>query len=123
VILSGAIIYNTIHISLQEQQREIATLLTIGTDNRKLIRNTTIENTAITLIGTILGLIFGWILLFFFLKVILNMEFFRIQLFISFNTMLTAFVMTYIGVLIAQFFPLRQVLNLNLAEATKERVV
>ncbi|MHA1513388.1 MAG: ABC transporter permease [Candidatus Hodarchaeales archaeon] len=123
VILSGAIIYNTIHINLQEQQREIATLLTIGTDNRKLIRNTTIENTAITLIGTILGLIFGWLLLFFFLKVVLNMEFFRIQMFISFNTMLTAFVMTYIGVLIAQFFPLRRVLNLNLAEATKERVV
>ena len=85
--------------------------------------DTTIENTAITLIGTILGLIFGWILLLFFLKVVLNMEFFRIQLFISVNTMLTAFVMTYIGVLIAQFFPLRRVLNLNLAEATKERVV
>ena len=123
VLLSCAIIYNTIYISLQEQQREIATLKTIGTDNRTLIRNITLENTAITFIGTILGVIFGWILLWFLMSVMLNMEFFRIQLFISFNTMLTSFILTYIGVLIAQFFPLRRVLNLNLAEATKERVV
>ena len=123
VLLSCAIIYNTIYINLQEQQREIATLLTIGTDNRKLIRNVTLENTAITLIGTFFGIIFGWILLWFFMRVILNMEFFRIQLFISFETMVISFVLTFIGVLIAQYFPLRRVLNLNLAEATKERVV
>ena len=123
VLLSCAIIYNTIYINLQEQQREIATLLTIGTDNRKLIRNVTLENTAITLIGTFFGIIFGWILLWFFMRVILNMEFFRIQLFISFETIVISFVLTFIGVLIAQYFPLRRVLNLNLAEATKERVV
>jgi putative ABC transport system permease protein len=123
VLLSAAIIYNTIYISLQEQQREIATLLTIGTDNRTLIKNITLENTVTTLIGTVFGLIFGYILLWFFMSVILNMEFFRIQLFISFNTMVTSFILTYIGVLVAQFFPLRRVLNLNLAEATKERVV
>ena len=123
VLLSCAIIYNTIFISLQEQQRELATLKTIGTDNRTLIRNITLENTVITFVGTILGVILGWILLWLMMSVILNMEFFRIQLFISFNTMITSFVMTYIGVLIAQYFPLRRVLNLNLAEATKERVV
>ncbi|MHA1975269.1 MAG: ABC transporter permease [Candidatus Hodarchaeales archaeon] len=123
VILSCAIVYNTIYISLQEQQREIATLLTIGTDNRKLIRNITVENTVITLVGTVLGLIFGWIMLWFFMRVILDMEFFRIKLIISINTMITSFVLTYIGVLVAQYFPLRKTLNLNLAEATKERVV
>lgn len=123
VILSCAIVYNTIYISLQEQQREIATLLTIGTNNRKLIRNVTVENTVITLVGTVFGLIFGWIMLWFFMRVILDMEFFRIKLFISNNTIFTSFIMTYIGVLIAQYFPLRRMLNLNLAEATKERVV
>ncbi len=123
VILSCAIVYNTIYISLQEQQREIATLLTIGTNNRKLIRNITVENFVITLVGTIFGLILGWIMLWFFMRVILDMEFFRIKLFISNNTIITSFVLTYIGVLVAQFFPLRKALNLNLAEATKERVV
>jgi ABC-type lipoprotein release transport system permease subunit len=123
VILSGAIIYNTIYISLQEQQREIATLLTIGTSNRKLIRNITLENTVITLIGTVFGIIFGWILLWFFMSLVLDMEFFRIKLFISSDTVILSFIMTYIGVLVAQFFPLRRTLNLNLAEATKERVV
>ncbi len=123
VILSCAIIYNTIYIGLQEQQREIATLLTIGTNNRKLIRNVTVENTIITFVGTVLGLIFGWILLWFFMRVILDMEFFRIKLFISNNTILTSFILTYIGVLVTQYFPLRKTLNLNLAEATKERVV
>ncbi|PWI49311.1 hypothetical protein CEE45_01900 [Candidatus Heimdallarchaeota archaeon B3_Heim] len=123
VLLSCAIVYNTIYISLQEQKREIATLLTIGTDNRKLIRNITVENTIVTLIGTVFGLIFGWIMLWFFMRVILNMEFFRISLFISNKTIIISFVLTYIGVLVAQYFPLRKTLNLNLAEATKERVV
>ncbi|UCG90242.1 MAG: FtsX-like permease family protein [Candidatus Heimdallarchaeota archaeon] len=123
VILSCSIIYNTIYINLQEQQREIATLLTIGTQNRKLIRNVTIENLIITIIGTVLGLILGWIMLWFFMRVILDMEFFRIKLFISNETMLISFGLTFIGVLVAQFFPLRRALNLDLAEATKERVI
>jgi putative ABC transport system permease protein len=123
VVLSGAIIYNTIYIGLQEQQREIATLLTIGTENRKLIRNVTIENTAITLVGTVFGVIFGWIMLWMFMSIILDMEFFRIKLFISNPTIILSFILTYIGVLVAQYFPLRRALNLNLAEATKERVV
>jgi len=123
VILSSSIVYNTVYINLQEQQREIATLLTIGTPNRRLIRNVTVENLIITVIGTFLGLIFGWILLWFFMVVILDMEFFRIKIFISLQTAILAFILTFIGVLVAQFFPLRRVLNLNLAEATKERVV
>ncbi|MFX0087223.1 MAG: ABC transporter permease, partial [Candidatus Hodarchaeota archaeon] len=123
VLLAVAIIYNTVYINLQEQQREIATLLTIGTKNRILIRNVTFENFIITLIGTILGLIFGWILLWFFMAVVLDMEFFRIKLFISNTTIITSFLYTFIGVLVAQYFPLRRILNLNLAEATKERVV
>jgi ABC-type antimicrobial peptide transport system permease subunit len=57
------------------------------------------------------------------MSIILELEFFRIKLFISNETILFAFVLTFIGVLIAQFFPLRRALNLNLAEATKERVV
>ncbi len=123
VILSCSIVYNTIYINLQEQQREIATLLTIGTPSRRLVRNVTFENLIITLIGTVLGLILGWIMLWFFMRVILDLEFFRIKLFISNQTILTSFVFTFIGVLVAQFFPLRRALNLNLAEATKERVV
>jgi putative ABC transport system permease protein len=123
VLLAVAMVYNTVYINLQEQQREIATLLTIGTERRKLIRNVTFENFLISLIGTVLGLIFGWILLWFFMSVVLDMEFFRIKLFISNTTILIGFVYTFIGILFAQFFPLRKTLNLNLAEATKERVV
>ncbi|MFX0205798.1 MAG: ABC transporter permease, partial [Candidatus Hodarchaeota archaeon] len=123
VILSCSIVYNTIYINLQEQQREIATLLTIGTPSRRLVRNVTVENIIITIIGTIFGLILGWIMLWFFMRVILDLEFFRIKLFMSNETILTAFGLTFIGVLVAQFFPLRKALNLNLAEATKERVV
>ncbi|MFX0182671.1 MAG: ABC transporter permease, partial [Candidatus Hodarchaeota archaeon] len=123
VILSCSIVYNTIYISLQEQQREIATLLTIGTPNRRLIRNVTVENFVITIIGTFFGLILGWIMLWFFMKVVLDLEFFRVKLFMSTETVLISFGLTFIGVLVAQFFPLRKALNLNLAEATKERVV
>jgi ABC-type antimicrobial peptide transport system permease subunit len=123
VALSAAIVYNTIYISLVEQQRELATLLTMGTPSSKLVRNVTLENLLVTLIGTGLGLVAGWIMLWFFMSVILDMEFFRIKLFISVDTMFKAFVFTLIGVLVAQFFPLRKTLNLNLAEATKERVV
>ena len=123
VILSCSIVYNTIYINLQEQEREIATLLTIGTPSSRLVRNVTVENLVITVIGTILGLILGWIMLWFFMRVILDLEFFRVKLFMSEETILTAFGLTFIGVLVAQFFPLRKALNLNLAEATKERVV
>ncbi len=123
VLLAVAMVYNTVYINLQEQKREIATILVLGTSSRKLIRNVTFENLLISLIGTALGLIFGWILLWFFMDVILDMEFFRIKLFISNSTILISFVYTFIGILVAQFFPLRKTLNLNLAEATKERVV
>lgn len=123
VILSCSIVYNTIYINLQEQQREIATLLTIGTPSRRLVRNVTVENLIITIIGTVLGLILGWIMLWFFMRVILDLEFFRVKLFMSNETILISFGLTFLGVLVAQFFPLRRALNLNLAEATKERVV
>ncbi len=123
VLLAIAMVYNTVYINLQEQQRELATLLTIGTQNRKIVRNVTVENLLITIIGTFFGLIFGWILLWFFMAVVLDMEFFRIKLFISGFTMAMSFILTFIGVLIAEFFPLRRALGLNLAEATKERVV
>ncbi len=123
VLLAIVMVYNTVYINLQEQQRELATLLTIGTQNRKIIRNVTVENLLITIIGTFFGLIFGWILLWFFMAVVLDMEFFRIKLFISGFTMVNSFVLTFIGVLIAEFFPLRRTLGLNLAEATKERVI
>ncbi|MFX0014993.1 MAG: ABC transporter permease [Promethearchaeota archaeon] len=123
VILSCSIVYNTIYINLQEQQREIATLLTIGTPGRRLIRNVTVENLVITLIGTVMGLILGWIMLWFFMRVVLDLEFFRVKLFMSNETILISFGLTFIGVLVAQFFPLRRALNLNLAEATKERVI
>ncbi|MFX1517734.1 MAG: ABC transporter permease [Promethearchaeota archaeon] len=123
VILSCSIVYNTIYINLQEQEREIATLLTIGTPGRRLVRNVTVENSVITLIGTVLGLILGFIMLWFFMRVILDLEFFRVKLFMSDETILISFILTFIGVLVAQFFPLRKALNLNLAEATKERVI
>ncbi|MFW9853423.1 MAG: FtsX-like permease family protein [Candidatus Thorarchaeota archaeon] len=123
VLLAVAMVYNTVYINLQEQQRELATLLTIGTPNRNIIRNVTVENLIITIIGTFFGLIFGWLLLWFFMDVILDLEFFRIKLFISLETMLLSFVLTFSGILIAQYFPLRNTINLNLAEATKERVV
>jgi len=123
VALSCSIVYNTIYINLQEQQREIATLLTIGTPNGRLIRNVTVENFVITVIGSVFGLIFGWIMLWFFMRVIIDMEFFRVKLFMSTETILYSSGVTFIGVLVAQFFPLRKALNLNLAEATKERVV
>ena len=121
--LAVIMVYNTVYINLQEQTREIATLLTIGTPRRNILRNVTIENTVITIIGTFLGLIFGYILLWFFMDVVLNMEFFRIKIFISNSTIYLSFFLTWFGVLFAQFFPLRKILNLNLAEATKERVV
>ncbi|WP_455140830.1 ABC transporter permease [Candidatus Hodarchaeum mangrovi] len=121
--LAIIMVYNTVYINLQEQQREIATLLTIGTPNRRIIRNVTIENLIVTVIGSVLGLIFGWVLLWFMMDVVLEMEFFRIPLFMSNSTILQSFFFTLIAVLIAEYFPLRRILNLNLAEATKERVV
>ena len=123
VLLAIAMVYNIIYINLQEQQRELATLLTIGTPNRNIIRNVTIENTVVTIIGSFFGLIFGWILLWFFMAVILDMEFFRVILFMSDYTRFFSFFLTLVGVLFAQYFPLRKALNLNLAEATKERIV
>lgn len=123
VLLAIVMVYNTVYINLQEQEREIATLLTIGTPGRKIVINTTIEQTIMTILGTIIGLIFGYALLYFMFYIVIDMEFFRIKIFISNEIALISFFMTWIGVLMAEFFPLRRILNLNLAEATKERVV
>ena len=123
MLLAIVMVYNTVYINLQEQEREIATLLTIGTPGRKIVTNTTIEQTIMTILGTIFGLLFGYALLYFMFYIVIDMEFFRIKVFISNEIALLSFFITWIGVLIAEFFPLRRILNLNLAEATKERVV
>jgi putative ABC transport system permease protein len=123
VLLAVAMVYNTVYINLEERKREMATLLTIGTSSRSIVKNVTLENFVVTVIGTILGIILGYLLLVFFLEIILDIEFFRIKTFISVTTMVISFVLTLIGVLVAQYFPLRRILNLNLAEATKERIV
>ncbi|MFW9995759.1 MAG: ABC transporter permease [Candidatus Odinarchaeota archaeon] len=123
ILLAMAVVYNTIYVNLQERKRELATLLTMGTPNRKIISSVTIESVIVTIIGSIIGLLFGWFLLWFFMVFILDMEFFRIRLIMSTTTIIASTVMTLIGVLIAEWFPLRGILNLNLAEATKERVV
>jgi putative ABC transport system permease protein len=123
VLLAVAMVYNTVYINLEERKREMATLLTIGTPSRSIVKNVTLENIVVTVIGTFIGIILGYLLLVFFLEIILDIEFFRIKTFISITTMVISFVLTLIGVLVAQYFPLRRILNLNLAEATKERVV
>ncbi len=123
VLLAVAMVYNTVYINLEERKREMATLLTIGTPNRSIITSVTLENIVVTVIGSIIGIILGYLMLFFFMEVVLDVEFFRIKSFISATTMIMSFVLTLIGVLVAQYFPLRKILNLNLAEATKERVV
>jgi putative ABC transport system permease protein len=123
VLLAVAMVYNTVYINLEERKREMATLLTIGTPGRKIISSVTLENTIVTIIGTFFGIILGYLLLFFFMEVIIDMEFFRIKTFISNDTILISFFMTLFGVYFAQYFPLKRILNLNLAEATKERVV
>ncbi|MHA1449817.1 MAG: ABC transporter permease, partial [Candidatus Hodarchaeales archaeon] len=77
VFLAMAVVYNTVYINLQERKRELATLLTMGTPNRKIIINVTFENVIVTAIGSVIGLIFGYIMLWFFMDVVLDMEFFR----------------------------------------------
>jgi putative ABC transport system permease protein len=123
ITLAMTMVYNTVYVNLQERKRELATLLTMGTPNRKIIGSVTIENVIVTLIGSVIGLIFGWLLLWFFMVVVLDMEFFRIRLIMSTMTIVSSVVLTLVGVLVAEWFPLRGILNLNLAEATKERVV
>ncbi|MHA1168000.1 MAG: ABC transporter permease [Candidatus Hodarchaeales archaeon] len=123
VFLAMAVVYNTVYINLQERKRELATLLTMGTPNRKIIINVTFENVIVTAIGSVIGLIFGYIMLWFFMDVVLDMEFFRIKLLFTTGTIMFSIFATLLGVLIAEYFPLKGILNLNLAEATKERVV
>ncbi len=123
IFLAVAMVYNTVYINLQERKREIATLLTMGTSSKKLIGSVTIENILILIIGSIIGIIFGYMLLLFMLIIVLDMEFFRITIIISQATVIVSVAVALISVLIAQFFPLRNILNMNLAEATKERVI
>lgn len=121
--IAAALIYNTVYINLEERRREMATLLTMGTSERSLFVSVTLENILVLIIGGIFGFILGWILLLFIFFIMLDMEFMHIVIRLSNETIILSLLFTFIGMLIGQYFPLRKTLRMNLAEATKERVI
>ena len=59
-MLSFVVLYNLSNINIQERKREIATLKVLGFYPKEVDRYITSENIILTLLGVIIGMIFGY---------------------------------------------------------------
>jgi putative ABC transport system permease protein len=119
VVLGFVVIFNSITISVQERQRELATMRVIGTSTGRILRVLTIENAIIGLLGVLLGIPIGLVVAGYFASLYQN-DLIDMPLVIYARTYLLAASGALLTVLLAEVPAVRFVRRLNLAQATKE---
>ena len=118
LIMSFAIVFNTVMVNVLERQREIGTMRTLGTEHRQIIKLITIENLLGGLLSVVPGLLLGVIVAYGLMESF-STELFTMQMKIyplSFVAVAGGILVT---ILISQWPALRRLNRLDLAEVTK----
>ncbi|MGI5834882.1 MAG: ABC transporter permease [Chloroflexota bacterium] len=120
VVLASAILFNTATLSVLERQRELATMRALGVPMSGIARLITVENGLIALVGLGIGLplsvasLWGLLLLF-------SSDLFSMPFWLQPRTVIASVFGVSVVLLVAQWPALRQVAQLNVAEASKMR--
>ncbi|KAF0209429.1 MAG: FtsX-like permease family protein [Actinomycetota bacterium] len=117
-LMGFVVIYTTFTANVLERMREIATMRTIGEDTSHLAVMVTLENLFLSLVGIPLGLWLG-------IRVAAAMmdsltgETYNFPLTVYPQTYVYVIVASIVVVLVSEIAPIRRILRLDLAEATK----
>ena len=116
--MAFVVIYNTFTANVIERTREIATMRTIGEDGAHLAGMVTLENVLLALVGIPLGVWLGLIVAQYVLTQ-MSTEQFAMRIFVYPRTYVLVLIAAFLVLLISEIPPIRRILRLDLAEATK----
>jgi putative ABC transport system permease protein len=118
--MAFALIFNAMSVNIAERTREVATLLAVGTDRRRISRSITTENLLVVMMGIPLGLVAGY----FASKAAMgsfSSDLFDFTLFMNATTFVWAAVAMLVVAFVSQWPGLRAIRRLSIAKIVKER--
>jgi putative ABC transport system permease protein len=121
VILAGAIVYTMFRISAREQERDYATMKTLGTTLGKIAKLIFQEGTYITILGIGLGVLGGYGLSFYMLHQNEEWESFGMTTQFSWPAFFVGSILIIFVVVIVSFLTLRYISRINIANVIRER--
>jgi putative ABC transport system permease protein len=122
--LAFSIVFSTVTINVLERANEVATMRTLGVSRVEVGLMVTVENLALAVIGTVVGLpVGGWFVRQFVIAAQTEeqMELFSMKPALATGTYMLAATLILLVVLVSQWPALRMLNRLDLAKATKER--
>ncbi len=120
-ILAGAIVYIMFRISAREQERDYATMKTLGTSMRKIAKLIFQEAAYITVLGIGLGVIGGYGFSYLMLDRP-EYEAMNIEILFNWPAFIAGSIMISFIVMIVSLFTLRYIAKINIANVIRERV-
>lgn len=121
-MLAFGIIFNTMSVNLSERQVEVATMEAAGVTEGRIARLITAENTIVTLIGIVPGLLFGFLIAQQFMAEY-NSDQFTFALSIRWTTLALSALFILVVTLVSQWPGLREIRRLDIAKIVRERAV
>jgi putative ABC transport system permease protein len=118
--MAFALIFNSMSVNIAERTREVATLLAVGTDRRRISRYITAENLLVALLGIPLGLVVGYFAAAAAMGSF-SSDLFAFDLWMAPTTYLWAAVSILIVALISQWPGLRAIRRISIPQIVKER--
>jgi putative ABC transport system permease protein len=119
LVISGAVIFNTMTVNVLERTREIATMRALGQRRRRLTRAITLENVLVGLFSLVPGLAIGAGATWYLFGVFTAGADFYMPFYISPRSFLLVTGLIFLTALLSQIPAVRRVNRLELAEATK----
>lgn len=117
-LLAFIVLYNLTNINITERIREIATVKVLGFNQRETSQYVFRENTILTSIGIVIGLLFGKLLHAFVMKQI-NIDMITFDVRICWASYVWSIVLTFFFVWIVNRFMSCKIRNINMAESLK----
>ena len=118
VAMSFALLFNTMTVNVLEQQRELATMRSVGASHRRIGMLMTTENVILWLLTLIPGLLLGYFVAMQMGKAF-ESDLFTFEIFIKPSSYIITAVGILLTMLLASLPAIRRINRLNLAEATK----
>ena len=119
LLISGAVIFNTMTVNVLERQREIATMRALGQSRGRLQGMITLENALIGLLAMVPGLALGSAATYFLFQVFSASGDFYLPFYISLQSYIIVTLLIFTTAFLSQVPAMRRVNRMNLAETTK----
>lgn len=119
LIISGAVVLNTMTVNVLERTREIATMRALGQPRRRLTRMITLENVIVGLLSAVPGLAIGAGATWYLFGVFMAGADFYMPFYISPRSYLFVTGLIFLTALLSQIPAVRRVNRMDLAAATK----